>query len=63
MSKEIVITEPLQNYFYHIKHNMNCYPLIWASDRKYHGLWFIDKNHCYLCDMEGFTGKLILMKD
>ena len=61
--KAIIIKKPLEDYFYNIKHNMNCYPLIWTSDKKYHGVSFYDKNNCVLCNMEGFTGKIILTKD
>lgn len=63
VKKEIIITKPIQGYFYDIEHNLNCYPLIWTSDRKYHGLGFNDKNNCYICNMEGFTGKIILIGD
>ena len=63
MSKEIVITEPLQDFFYDIEHNMNCYPLVWTNDNKYHAVNYDDKNNCYITRMEGFTGKILLIED
>lgn len=62
MTKEIIIKEPLQDFFYHIEHNLNCYPLVWTSDNEYHGVNFDDNNHLYLSRMKGFTGKIILVQ-
>jgi len=63
MNKEIIIKEPLQDFFYYIEHNMNCYPFVWTSDKKYHAVNYDDKNNCYITRMEGFTGKIILVED
>ena len=60
---EINIKEPIQDYFYHIEHNMNCYPLVWTSEIKDRGVNYDDKNHLYLARMKGFTGKIILVED
>ena len=61
--KEIIIKEPLQENFYHIEHNMNCYPFVWTSEIKDRGVNYDDKNHLYLARMKGFTGKIILVED
>lgn len=60
MSKEIVITEPIQDYIYDITHNMNCYPIIWVNDMRNHFICHHDKNKCYITNMKGFTGKIFL---
>jgi len=60
---EINIKEPIQDYFYHIEHNMNCYPFVWTSEIKDRGVNYDDKNHLYLARMKGFTGKIILVED
>ena len=61
--KKINIKEPLQENFYHIEHNMNCYPFVWVSDKKDRGVNYDDENHLYLARMKGFTGKIILVED
>jgi hypothetical protein len=60
--KEIIIKEPLQENFYHMEHNMNCYPIVHTSDKKDHGVNYDDKNHLYLARMKGFTGKIVLVE-
>ena len=61
--KEIIIKEPLQENFYHIEHNMNCYPFVWTSEIKDRGVNYDDESHLYLARMKGFTGKIILVED
>ena len=63
MIKEIIVTEPIQEYFYDITHNMNCYPIVLASDNKDTAVSFDDKNNCYITNMKGFTGMIILVED
>ena len=59
----IIIKEPIQDYFYNIEHNMNCYPFVWTSDIKDRGVNYDDENHLYLARMKGFTGKIVLVED
>ena len=59
---EIEVKEPWKDDFYDIDHNMNCYPIVYTSDKKYHEVNFDNKSHLYLSHMKRFSGKIILVQ-